>query len=293
MTKTTCPCCGAQLNIVPADQATSYQTAGLVGRLFARKGQTYEHSVESPWVKAEPARPVEPSAPLPATGGSRTVTTWRPREVASDVTTPAIWSVVGGAMIGLTSIPFAVAGHWSAVWPIGIWLGSTTIGFFAASWRILIDKSLIAHEDDLKIAPPAPALVSVPAPVAASRTMRVEVVDRDGQRSQFADLPDTAAFHRFARLLTQPLPGKTAPESFTEATAKLAELIIDAGDTTKDPPNMWGFRQIREIFIDRGWGNWKNPQRHNLGFALTVAGKALLRQIAETTPPPQEDSYAN
>lgn len=291
MAKTTCPCCGAQLNILPADQVTSYQTPGLMGRLFARKGsQTYQHAVDMALTQTssqteEPARPA-----VPATGGKRKVTTWRPRDIGSDVIAPAFWSIVGGAMLGLTSVPFAITWRWPAWIPFSIWLGSTTVGFFASSWRILIDLSLIAHEDDLEIAPPPPP-APPPMPIKTSRTIRTEVVDRDGQRSQFAELPDTVAMHKFARLVTMVQPSKKEPEGFTEATAKLANLDVDAGKLDGDPAE-WGFRQIREVFLARGWGNWKNPKHHNLGFILTVAGRALLRQIAESTPPPQEDSYA-
>lgn len=294
MSHVTCPHCGADLRLVPANEMTG---GGAIGRLFGRKShdsQVYQHTVPAlrPWEQQRDRDEDSPGMPanIPASGGSRNLTSWRQRDIKADVITPAIWSAIGGAMIGLTSVPFAIAGQWSAMWPLGIWLGSTTLGFLACSRGILIDKSLIAHEDILTITPP-PAPVIVPPPARTGRTMRAEVVDSDGQRSRFAELPDTPAMHKFACLVTQVQPGKKEPEGFTEATAKLTDLPVDAGKLDGDPAE-WGFRQIREIFIARGWGNWKNPNHHNLGFVLTVAGRALLRQIAESPPPPQEDTYA-
>lgn len=276
---TTCPNCGAQLRLIRADGITTTETPGLVGRLFRRDrgGHTYHHTVDTSWPSQAADRDRPRSAPAHLEPGeSRKVTRYRTRDLVADVITPAFWAVIGGSGIGLTAIPVSVWLRLEWWWPVTIWLGSTTVLFFVSGRNTLHDWSLVSHTEELQRAEPPPA----PMLQRTSRTIRAEVTDEHGQRRQFADLPDTYAFWQFSRAVA--IDG----QSFSEATAKACGILIDVESWAE--PDQMGFRQVRDLFIARGWAAWRNPEYRNQGVILRLAGKNILRQIADS-PPPQED----
>jgi hypothetical protein len=66
-------------------------------------------------------------------------------------------------------------------------------------------------------------------------------------------------------------------DSFSERTATAAGLTQDQ------------FRELTDIFVSRGWAEWRNPQRKQQGVELGRNGRAVLRAIA-ASPLPEDDS---
>jgi hypothetical protein len=64
-------------------------------------------------------------------------------------------------------------------------------------------------------------------------------------------------------------------DSFSERTATGAGLTQDQ------------FRELTDIFVSRGWAEWRNPQRKQQGVELGRNGRAVLRAIA-AAPLPDE-----
>jgi len=282
-TQTTCPHCGAPLRLIKADGFTASDRPGLLGRVFSRPPQRpYEATAPAaqPWSSAPPAAGDDlgnKAALLQTLGGTtRSVRTYRRRDIASDVMPAAVWSVIGGGLIGLSSIAVAIAQRWAWHVPLGVWLGSTTGLFFVAGWRILNDASVIEHEEDLTL--PGQRPVAPAAPARTERALRVQVGTDDDQRRQYADLPDTRAFWDLADAVT------SDRKPFAESTASWCGMPIDV--PSHETIDEMGFRQLRDLFLRRGWATWKNANHHQQGVQLLAAGRAVLRDVAAATPPP-------
>lgn len=264
-----CPNCGANLRIVQCDDIIETTQPGILRRIFASQDHSFEHTV-SDAVNPTPAA-IAPAHVEP--GERREMTTYRELDLR-DVLVPLAFGLAGGTLLGLSAIPAAVAIRLPAWVPPVVWLGSSTTLFFATGWRIWRDKSLIVHETITeRLHPPAPA-----EPQRTVRALKVEAVDQAGQYRKMANLPDTLPFWEFARRVTQGAP-------FTEETATACGLSVDVA-SWREPDEM-GFRQIRDLFLDRGWARWKNPAHHQSGVELLAVGRHILRDYA-ATPPPQE-----
>jgi hypothetical protein len=111
------------------------------------------------------------------------------------------------------------------------------------------------------------AEAAAPAP-KASTTITVRVKERDNWH--YRELPgDPKALKEFAQLVT-------LGESFAERTATKAGLTQAQ------------FGQLADIFTNRGWAEWRHPQRKQQGIELGRNGRAVLRAIA-STPLPDDD----
>jgi len=98
--------------------------------------------------------------------------------------------------------------------------------------------------------------------------VRAELKTSDGW--QFSTLPgDPAAVYGFAQAV---ISGAT----FSERTATAAGL---------GQPEWF---KLRDEFIDRNWAYWKNPNRPQVGIDLLRSGRAVLRSIAASPPPPPD-----
>lgn len=100
--------------------------------------------------------------------------------------------------------------------------------------------------------------------------IRVEV--RTENRWQFADLSgDPEALQKFAKSVV-------GGASFSERTA------TKAGLTQQE------FSELRDGFIDRGWAQWNHPTRRQQGVELLPSGNRVIRAIASTPLPDDNDS---
>lgn len=107
-------------------------------------------------------------------------------------------------------------------------------------------------------------------PVPALETIRVELIQENGRRGDFIDLPvDNFQAHEVAHILSRP------GASFSYAT------LAGPGK----PLSRTEFEVLSRIFLTRGLAVWNNPRAHNQGMSLTAAGRAVLRKIADTRSP--------
>jgi len=154
------------------------------------------------------------------------------------------------------------------------WWISPAGGLVVALWRYFglmsVARSLLEVvetitqadiNDDGQVGPPQRQVVSV------------EVKNESGQRWQFADLPGSP--QAVQGLAVAVLAG----ESFSERSA------VSAGLTQED------FRSLRDLFLDRGWCEWNHPTRKQQGLKLLRSGRSVLRAIAYS-PLPQDDQQA-
>lgn len=98
--------------------------------------------------------------------------------------------------------------------------------------------------------------------VGPPEIVKVEVKSEDGNRWQFADLPGKPeALREFAKRV---LMG----QGFTDETGTMAGL------TQKE------VKDLREVFVSRGWARWKHATRKQQGVDVTRVGAEVLRAIA-------------
>lgn len=106
-------------------------------------------------------------------------------------------------------------------------------------------------------------------PAKSFTTITVRVKERDNWH--YRELPgEPKALKDFAQ-------GVTLGESFAERTATKAGLTQQQ------------FSQLADIFINRGWAEWRHPQRKQQGIELGRNGRAVLRAIASTPLPDDEE----
>lgn len=112
---------------------------------------------------------------------------------------------------------------------------------------------------------------------AQAQTVRVEVIEEQGRKGQYIDLPATAG--QLQRLAAAVLRGASLSEGqWTGAGAPFSRAE---------------YRQLREELIRRGLASWRNPHAPAQGFELTAAGRAVMRRLADlqTTTPPKQTHY--
>jgi hypothetical protein len=192
----------------------------------------------------------------------------------ADVTPAIAWSL-------FTALLCALVGGMACIvlgWRWEIILGAGTLGAVGA-WSVssidfLNPQTLIVSHQEIVREPVEPVLIEGPG-----RSLKVQV--DEGNRHTMGDLPDTPEFRDFARRVSR----ENTPASFCETTAAEAGLPIDVKHWRH--PSEMGFRQVRDLFIDRGWAYWINPKHHQSGVGLKRAGRQTLRRAAQ--PLPQQD----
>lgn len=191
-------------------------------------------------------------------GESREV--YRRPSIATDVGVPLAWSLVGSLVISLpvTAVSL-IAGTdwripligWSAVFA-GLWL-KKSIPDLMNGFDVLVMRARNMSSPEA-----APATADVPV---------VRVAVQQEKRMTVADLPASDRWIRFWRQVVE-----SNGASFTEEMAERFSIPISGNES---------FRAVRERIMERGWGNWRNPENHRSGFSLNRAGLAACRRIVE------------
>ncbi len=188
----------------------------------------------------------------------------RKMELVADVIVPLAQAGVSGLLIGGLSTPLFIAAE-NVPWYAGIYLGALSVGvvwtFRLATSRdsLWIVEELIGSDLDGDGHTGAPPAYGV----------RTELKKDDGW--QFDSLPgQPEALHKFATDVS-------GGETFAERTAFIAGLSR----------REWA--ALRDKFVANNWAYWRNPQQPQVGVELLRAGRAVLRSIAATPPPPPED----
>lgn len=192
--------------------------------------------------------------------------------LANQVVLPLVESFVFGAFVGLMVLIVIVvidtfSPNYSVTW--GALLGiSGMFGAVAAFYRYLsasdfykdiiqkveeVTKRDINHDGFVGAPNKGPSLsvqVDGPGP---------------GLTRQFADLPgDLFALRNFARMMAM---GKV---TFSELGAQQSKY------------GQKNFIKLRDIFLNRDWARWKNPEAHTEGAELRHSGKRILEALANT-----------
>lgn len=102
------------------------------------------------------------------------------------------------------------------------------------------------------------------------QVVRVEVKSEDGKRVQYADLPTSQEkMADFAR-------GVLGGTPISERHWSGAGALFSQNE----------FREIRDLFIARGFMRWANPEYPQQGTELTPAGRSILKTFASDTTSP-------
>lgn len=183
---------------------------------------------------------------------------------AAGVLLPLGQAAATGAMAGLAAWIFAALLRSPAAWRwgVGVFAGVLLLAWLLLLWRWLGLTAPLERltgldlDQDGYIGPPP--------------TIRVEV--QNGRHTTIAELPYADRLADFAR-------GVLAGSPISERTWSGAGALFSQSE----------FRQVRDIFLARGWFRWSNPDAPQQGIELSPAGRAALRALAEhDTPTPPE-----
>lgn len=271
MNATPCPHCGKPIRLTAAESTfTTYQTPGLWDRLT--RPRAFQTTAAAPFL------PESSTIPRPASGSAsthlepgekRALSHFRPLDPRADVATPALFAIVGGTLLTLTSFAITIAAEWPWYTPLIVWPVATTILYFATGWRVFHDRYLVSHEETMERKQPPP-----PAPPVQRPGYDVKGKIELGQKTLYTrfNITDARAWHRFCQAVHH--HGK----HFSQNEAKRHEV---------DPAE---FNAILSQWAD------PDPQRalvhiesigERLTPRLTRGGKAMIKLFALTPPPDQ------
>ena len=186
----------------------------------------------------------------------------RKMELVADVVVPLAQAAVSGLFVGGLITPLFVASD--LPWYAGVYLGALSVGVvwgfrLAASKESLwVVEELTGTDIDGDGHTGQPPAYGV----------RAELKTSDGW--QFDNLPgEPATLHKFATAVNR-------GDSFTERSATAHGL---------SQPE---WRALRDKFVMNNWAYWKNPERPQVGVELLRSGRAVLRSIAASPPPPPD-----
>jgi hypothetical protein len=236
------------------------------GRRLAAKNHIFESATRTPLRQA-----VAPPMYLPGTSYPPLPNITQPigqqPSMEANVHVPANQAIVGGCLcapaVGLIVYTIGVFGGLStgpAIQAGFIAGGITMFVVGAVSWfrKTAFYDGLLLVETALDVDLDGDGEIGI---------VKVEVQSEGGEKWQFADLPGRpAALREFAKRV---LSG----QGFTDETGKLSGL------TQRE------VRDLREAFIEKGWARWKHQQRKQQGIDITRIGAAVLRAIADPSPP--------
>lgn len=202
--------------------------------------------------------------------------TRKPTEVnhfTSGVVIPGAQAIITGVLCGIAALaitawfnlPFwAIGGTAAAVIMAGSWLA------YRSRWQIVLENLLgvdLNHDGRIGTQPLPQAL---PAPQAEQ--VRIELVQDQGRRGDFIDLP-------YADRLPQLAAGLTNGRQFAQAAWCGQSGIFSRSE----------FDALRDTMIERGLMAWKNPEAKAQGVVLTAAGRSVMKRLAGSTPPLLQD----
>ena len=183
----------------------------------------------------------------------------RAANVASDVATPALQSVVTGVASAFVAIVPAVAADLS-------WLVVPTAGAigFALSWLVLLRegrRALWEVETYQREAAELPAAEPAPAAPAASTTRLAVTLGNTHHERELPIEPDMLL--RLARALAN------GAHTFSERELVGAGLLSGRAQ----------YEQVRDALLAMNWLRWKSTDRRQ-GLEWTAPGRAGLRALA-------------
>jgi len=195
--------------------------------------------------------------------GDKERTEWREETWRADVGVPTGRALMCGVAVGL------LVGFWTWQLRVGLVVGAAVftvtvlvqfIPRMFSSDALIMAQEVLTRRDinqDGHIGPPP------------TRTLRVEVVSNAGKTEQYAEIPDTRAMWELACAVGR-------GESFSESTASECGLSVPL------------FREVRDLFVERAWAYWRNPDHPQQGVELLGRGRTMLQKLADSPAPPSE-----
>lgn len=187
-------------------------------------------------------------------------TPWRKPEFAPDVLIPLSQSVISGL---LSAIVMSIAAIFIKSWPPYLGLLAFPV-VVALGWLLsmvsdrglwIIEKITGTDQDDDE-----------------PKKKIIEIEVKNDHTRHIAELPgDEEYLRKFCQWVA-------AGDSFSESTAQKCGYGVT------------NFRNLRDIFVSRRWGLWKNADHPQQGIELTVSGKQIIRSLAATPPPYPTDA---
>ena len=205
---------------------------------------------------AVPAVGAIPTAPPPVFSEARRESPARPASVESDVMVPGAQALATGAAFCVIAIPITIYFHLHWTTPLtvlAIGTAGTWMILLGAHRRLLWTVETIINRDidgDGKTGNPKPA--------------RVEVAIKEHRHTQMDDLPGPVdALREFAHDI------HSGRVTFSERGARKSGYGATA------------FKELRTIFITRGWATWTVPGESRQGVKLTAKGRAVMHGLSE------------
>ncbi len=184
--------------------------------------------------------------------------------VEAGVVVPFFQASVSGLLFGLVLGILAWALDWPRPWVFGL-IGGVAAIFVA--WLSLLGRWLSWIEALLGVDLNRDGVISRNL---SDERLRVAVLDRDGTRGVFLDLPIDEG--RMIALADGLMRGKSLSES---------SWIGSQGIFSRSE-----FYALRDELIKRGLLRWVNPRAHSQGVELTPGGRALVRHFASISASP-------
>lgn len=186
-------------------------------------------------------------------------TPWRKPEFIPDVLVPLTQAIISG---GLSAIVISIIAIFVKSWPLylGLLIFPIVVGL---GWCLSMfnDRGLWIIEK----------ITGQENQDDESKKRIIEIEVKDGHTRHIAELPgDDKDLIKFCQRVM-------AGDSFSEATAQKCGYGVT------------NFRGLRDVFINRRWGFWKNTDHHQ-GIELTVSGKQIIRSLATTSPLSPDDA---
>lgn len=217
--------------------------------------QRYQYTTTQPGAMTEAPELGDPQANEPARAHLFTP--------AAGVLLPVLQALITGALFALAGWGYAwllKAGEaWR--WGLGVGLGAAVLAWLAMLGRWLDLTAPLERLTRIDL--------NRDGYIGRPDTIRVEVTSEDRRQTTVAEIPYASKLPDFAR-------GLLAGAPISERHWSGAGALFSQSE----------FRQVRDIFIARGWLRWSNPEAPQQGLELTPGGRAALRALANGVIPP-------
>lgn len=172
--------------------------------------------------------------------------------------TAILSGIVAGAVAAWLHLPYWGIGFTAAaVAALASWLS------YRARWAYVLESLLgvdLNRDGFIGAAPQQPVQ-------ALPESVRVELIQDEGRRGDFIDLP-------YPEKLPQLAAGLTAGRSFNQTAWVGSHGIFSRSE----------FDEVRDTMIERGLAAWKNPEAKAQGVTLTAAGRAVMKRLSNRPP---------
>lgn len=250
-----CPNCGFKLDPRPGKLG---RLARAYGGYRQKRITTMNNTAMVPW------QPVAAGDRISAFTEAERRTPTRPQNLESDFLTPLAQALATGCFIGIGGI----YGAWlypGVIWYHGLAAGVVAAGahwIIATFWNrnLLWTVERIINTDinqDGDIGQPAPSKIEVEVKEGGTRT----ILDL------FTDPNNPSIVNKFIQAVAD---NETA---FSERGAAKVGYSAEL------------FKELRDEFVRRGVAYWKHPTEKRQGVELSVAGRAMLRELARLPYP--------